>query len=547
MRSPASRIDQVLIGSLALIIAGIIAIVTASAFTRASLARSTDAIAEESRSMVAIDDMQSTLHALLLDARQRSGQGEAPSSQSPEAFAERLGALAGQTLVRISQREQDAWQSKVMLAHRLRMQVVALKRNLAEYLHTPRGPLDPGRRVMLETSLADHALAVQASLVELKRLHMSAIEQQARDSSAAKRRESMLLGLGLAAGCVLLLLGYMVHSRYVFNPIKQLADAAHRVGHGDLDIQLEGQAGAEIGTLHRIFNEMVSRRRVHEELLARFTRQLETEVAARTHDLLQANESLKTAQNKLVRLEKMALLGQIATSVNHEIRTPINALSMNVQLLRKMLAAASNGDGNGNGTAAPDPAERRTRQQDILRRIGQVEGEIDRISGMLEEFVHYARMAPPQLTPLALNSLVERLVDMLRERASQSGVEIAVDLEDPPPTVNADAGQLHQTLLNLCMNAIQAMPDGGRLSIAVRRAAGGVEIEVRDTGTGIAADDRDKIFAPFFTRKKDGLGFGLSIVQRIVTDHEGEIRCDSRLGEGTLFTILLPAHDRAAA
>jgi len=245
------------------------------------------------------------------------------------------------------------------------------------------------------------------------------------------------------------------------------------------------------------------------------------------------SRELNAAHNKMMGMEKMAMLGQIATSVNHEIRTPLNALYMNVQLIRKEISGGSN-------ATVPD---RRLQQRHTLDRIDQVEQEVMRISSMLEEFVHYARLAPPEMKPVDVDKLIRYVADLLNEKATQSGVTLGLDLAEPAPYILADEKKLIQTLMNLGMNAMHAMPEGGALKLSVRAPGDQVEIAVADTGTGIAAENLEKIFQPFFTTKPSGLGFGLAIVQRIVEGHGGKIDCQSKLGEGTVFTIRLPRID----
>jgi signal transduction histidine kinase len=119
-------------------------------------------------------------------------------------------------------------------------------------------------------------------------------------------------------------------------------------------------------------------------------------------------------------------------------------------------------------------------------------------------------------------------------------VSLSLSLAEQLPTVLADENKLVQALVNLCINAIHAMPDGGTLMLSTKDVGDKVEISVADTGVGIADEDIDKIFLPFFTKKEAGLGFGLSIVQRIIEDHGGQITCRSRIGQGTVFDLRLP-------
>ena len=307
-----------------------------------------------------------------------------------------------------------------------------------------------------------------------------------------------------------------------------------RISEGELKDRATTDSQTEIGQLYDALNAMLDRLQTHETFLAEFNQHLEQKVEERTLEL-------KESQSQLLRFEKMAMLGQIAASVNHEIRTPLNALYMNLQLVRKGLdICAGNCD----------------RRQDIADRIAIIDQEVHRISDMLEEFVRYARLAPPQMAEVDLNKVVSYVADMLSERAEQSRIKLTLSLADPLSGVLADENKLVQALVNLCINAIHAMPEGGTLKLATKDRGDRVEISVSDTGIGIPAEDLDKIFLPFFTKKESGLGFGLSIVQRIVEDHDGQITCHSQVGEGTVFDVRLPVerfrepgagHDRIAA
>jgi len=367
--------------------------------------------------------------------------------------------------------------------------------------------------------LVDHYMfEITQQVRQLNQLHFDIIT---RKVDKARNSKTIILGLYLlfsALGLALVYIGYRLHSRHVVQPIKQLSDFAGKISEGELGDRVSIDSQTEIGRLFDALNSMLDRLQTHEEFLADFNQHLEHKVEERTLQL-------KESQTELLRLEKMAMLGQIAASVNHEIRTPLNALYMNVQLVQKSINNCVN-DYCG--------------KREIGNRIAIIHQEVNRISDMLEEFVRYARLSPPQLEEVDLNKVVKYVADMLGERAEQSRVSLALSLAEQLPTVLADENKLVQALVNLCINAIHAMPDGGTLKLATKDLGDKVEISVADTGVGIAEGDIDKIFLPFFTKKESGLGFGLSIVQRIIEDHDGQITCRSRIGEGTVFDLRLP-------
>jgi signal transduction histidine kinase len=328
--------------------------------------------------------------------------------------------------------------------------------------------------------------------------------------------------VGILASCV----GYFILTRHTISPLKKLAVATRSVASGDFSTKVETSSQTEIGSLYESFNIMTEKLQQHEKRREDFSRELEQKVTERTSELRKANKSLKVAQTELIRMEKIATLGQIATSVNHEIKTPLNSLYMNLQLLAKQIRKYTSED-----------EEARSRMLEVA---AVIDGEISRINGILEEFVKYARFSPPELKQNDLNKLLEEIAGMISQNARQAGVDIQLSLAEGVSSILLDRKKMTQALLNLCVNAIQAMPAGGTLAIRSEKKEGKVLITISDTGQGITAEDIGRIFDPFFTRKEGGLGFGLPIVQRIIEDHKGQITCTSRVGEYTAFEIILP-------
>jgi signal transduction histidine kinase len=322
--------------------------------------------------------------------------------------------------------------------------------------------------------------------------------------------------VGILASCV----GYIVLTRHTIMPIKKLASATKKVAVGDFSTRVDTRSETEIGTLYESFNIMTEKLQEIDKKKDEFNRELERKVKERTLQL-------KKAQADIVRMEKIATLGQIATSVNHEIKTPLNSLYMNLQLLTKQIKQCDASDEQSKDT--------------MYSLISIIDGEITRINGILEEFVKYARFAPPDLKKNDLNKLLGNIAGMISQSAKDSGIDIKLVLSDELVPMMLDEKKMTQALLNLSVNAIHAMPDGGTLTIESSKTKDYVFITVTDTGIGIPEDEIEKIFEPFFTKKEGGLGFGLPIVQRIIEDHKGEISCRSEVGKYTVFEIVLPA------
>ncbi|MEZ6131471.1 MAG: ATP-binding protein [Planctomycetaceae bacterium] len=234
-------------------------------------------------------------------------------------------------------------------------------------------------------------------------------------------------------------------------------------------------------------------------------------------------------EERLRRMERYMGLGSLAVGLQHEIKNPLSALSLHIQLLKERLA-----------TDLPDVQE----MLDILHT------EVSRISQVLDGFRNYASVRQLGRSPVVIGDLIEKLVRLLRPQAETQGVEIVVNLPSPPiGTVLADSVQLEQVLLNLALNAVAAMPEGGTLTFSVARQDDSVRVDVTDTGHGIPVEVQPQIFDPYFTTRNEGTGMGLALCDKIIRQHDGSIDFCSgaERGEtgGTEFTILLPLEEAA--
>lgn len=236
---------------------------------------------------------------------------------------------------------------------------------------------------------------------------------------------------------------------------------------------------------------------------------------------------VKALEEEVRRAERLSALGTLAGGVAHEVRNPVSIIRASAQLLGSLPAVMA------------DPES-----QEYLSVITQ---EADRVDRLVEDLLHYARAGDLSLGQVDLEELVRNTVARLASLAEQAGIVITVEEEPGLPVLEADADKLEQALLNLGLNAIEALQtadppsgEGGRVIFAVERADGGVRCTVSDNGPGIPEEVRAHIFDPFFTTRDEGTGLGLAIVQRIVADHGGTIDVVSEPGNGTTFTIWLP-------
>jgi len=227
---------------------------------------------------------------------------------------------------------------------------------------------------------------------------------------------------------------------------------------------------------------------------------------------------------QLIQSAKMASLGQLSATIAHEIRNPLTAIKMRVHSLQEELKE--------NPSAKEDTAV-----------IGE---EINRMEKIVQNFLDFARPPEPNLQRIDIHRVLEATVNFLSPKVASQNIEINKKLEATSPEVEIDQAQMHQAFLNILLNAIEAMPQGGKLEISTsmkngdRKSAGILDIEFRDTGIGIPADLKKKLFEPFFTTKQTGTGLGLFISSRIIQMHKGIIVIDSERGKGTRLNVRLP-------
>jgi two-component system NtrC family sensor kinase len=348
----------------------------------------------------------------------------------------------------------------------------------------------------------------------------------------------------------LLLLGFGSYllSRIVVMPIKRLLTATERITAGDYSHAIHAPGSAEIGELAESFSLMQEALRSKREEVETYVRSLE-----------RANRQLQEAREESIRSEKMASVGLLAAGMAHEIGTPLSAVIGYAEIMRDELR--------------DDPVK-----ADYLRRIENEAGRIDRlIRGLLD----YARPTSAHYEDVAIGLLVEETLELLADREAFRRITASLKIEADLPLVHVDKHQLQQVLINLFLNARDAMPEGGMLDISGCRSdfigsrtgapagmttammgrrredfnrafsasltAGGrgvpcVKLDIRDTGEGITADNLVKVFDPFFTTKEPGkgTGLGLAICARIIDTFGGRVTLESAPGNGTVFTLWLP-------
>jgi len=227
----------------------------------------------------------------------------------------------------------------------------------------------------------------------------------------------------------------------------------------------------------------------------------------------------KRLEQQLRRTERIAELGTLASGMAHEIGTPMNVILGRAEYLLG-----------------------RVKEETIQKGLQTIITQVERITKVMNQLLAFARRRSPERVPLVLRDVVEQSLEMFEQRFENAQIEVKLDTDDRCPNIHADPDQLSQVLINLIMNAIHAMPDGGSLRIAIASADDTVKLTVTDSGHGIPADSLKKVFEPFFTTKEfgKGTGLGLTVVKGILEEHGGSIAVESQEGKGTTFTILLP-------
>lgn len=334
---------------------------------------------------------------------------------------------------------------------------------------------------------------------------------------AAIRNRVILSFFAIATVGFLLIIGitYVMISNMT-RPIGEMVAATRNITAGRLDQEVRADAQGELALLADSFNTMLASLRQMRGDLEEWGRTLEEKVRERT-------EQVTAMQVRVAQSERLASLGMLAAGVAHEVNNPLGGILALTALTLEDLP--------------PDHPDRHNLEV-VLR---QTERCRDIVKGLLD----FSRQSDATMEELQVNAVLDQTLALVGQQASFFNVEVVRDWAPDLPPVTADRSQIQQVILNILMNAVQAMGERGTLTLTTRPSAGGREVEIRiaDTGCGIPPDMIDRIFDPFFTAKQgsQGTGLGLAIAYGIVTRHRGHISVQSEVGHGTTFTIRLPA------
>jgi len=439
-----------------------------------------------------------------------------------DAIASRGRSLVEAMAIPITYIENGAGVSETGLIERYVEEVMARNRDVMRYVvvtdgagtvtHSSR-PENMGRpfvRALAEESVGDNPqtgerqgedgedlLEIRTALAEDGRFvgtlavgfSLEPIERQVRDVAGRVALVALVLMLGNSIMTAL-------YVETLIRPILNLNQTMQRAGRGDLSVRAPSRRGDEVAELGDVFNRMMNELEASRE-----------------------REELQRAQ--LAHTEKMAAVGTLAAGVAHEVNNPLAGVLASIENMRDN----------------PDDEEMRNRYLQLI-----ADG-LRRIERTVANLLNFARPREIKLEPTSVNHNLGHVVELVGYQLRAAGVEVEWDLDTDPAVVEADHFQMEQLFLNLVLNALDAMKEGGMLYLRTRVRGGKVIAEVRDTGHGISADIRDRIFDPFFTTREvgEGTGLGLAVTGSIVAAHGGTIEVESSLGRGTTFRVIMTA------
>ena len=309
------------------------------------------------------------------------------------------------------------------------------------------------------------------------------------ESTAGVRWKLTLGVFALAVGLTVLLVWRF--SR----PISQLSEAAERVARGDLDFAVHVTRRDEVGQLGRTFNTML--------------------------DGLKAKAEL---EDRLNNAERAAVIGRLTSAIAHEVRNPLNFINLSIDRVRSKYP----------------PAEAADRQA-FDQLLGTIKEETGRLNRLVTDVLNFGRPANLSKRTYDLASGIQKVLEIVRAQADAQGVRIEADIPTGSVEIMADVQKMTSCFSNIVINAVQAMPDGGTLSVKVRVADDRVIVRIADTGHGVPTDALDRVFEPYYSTKETGTGLGLAVTKKIVEEHGGRISASSAPGSGTTFEVELPS------
>ncbi|MCB9253361.1 MAG: HAMP domain-containing protein [Bdellovibrionaceae bacterium] len=312
----------------------------------------------------------------------------------------------------------------------------------------------------------------------------------------AEGRDNLIWNLILSTLVVVFGIFTLLFSIKVLQPLPALIGSIKKIADGDLSQSLKVKAAPkdEVSMLAREYNRMLNA-------------------------LLERDKKIQVQQKELLQAERLAAVGQLSAEVVHEIRNPLNSISLNIDWLESEM--------NNSG-------------EEIKSTLRSVSREIERLNQITESYLVRARVPSSREDSVEAHEVLEEILNFSKEENKAKGIEVVTDLTPTEIYVKTSRSRLKQVFLNVLKNAREAMPLGGTLTVRSRVENNTSTIEFQDTGFGMNESTRRNTFSPFFTTKRDGTGLGLVLTKNIVEEAHGSIRCDSQLGKGTTFEFQFP-------
>jgi nitrogen fixation/metabolism regulation signal transduction histidine kinase len=308
----------------------------------------------------------------------------------------------------------------------------------------------------------------------------------------------------LMATCLIFLFGIFLTiflARKYTDPINRLAQGVKKVSAGDLSVTFPVESSDEIGELAESFNEMVAQLRERESL-----------------------------EKRLNEAEHLSKVGQLASGIAHEIRNPLNYISLAIDHLKSEFLIVST-----------------ERREDLETLADKIKEEVRRANYMVLNFMNYGRPLKLRVSKFSYAELISRALPLMQGKLTEQHIDVVTDLAPDLPLMEADQELMRNCLFNFITNGAQAMPEGGKITLGANfdRDTDSFRLTFSDEGSGILPEEMGKIFQPYFTTKEAGIGLGLAITERIIKEHGGEITVESRKGEGATFIVILPTKREA--
>ncbi len=345
-------------------------------------------------------------------------------------------------------------------------------------------------------------------------LSLAAVDEQ------MARHDSLVARFAGGAVVIVCLLSMGFLWALVYRPLRDLVRGIRRVASGDLEGSIPVRSQDEIGQVAAEFNHMTGELHTARQEITGWNRTLEERVERKTRELEQAHHSL-------LHTEKLASVGKLAATVAHEINNPLFGILTSARLAKRQVEKS--------------PLEAAQKEK-LTAKLGTIEHESQRCGEIVKNLLAFSRQTPPHLEIVDIDTIIQRCVNLIQHTYQLQGIQLSVESEPQKAWVRGDPGQIQQVLLALLVNAGDAMPQGGEVTIAAAVEGERVSLRVRDNGPGIPEDLQQRIFEPFFSTKEDGqgTGLGLAIASGIVEQHDGTIAVTSAPGKGSEFHIRLP-------